>query len=95
MDKSVFLLELFIKKPCKNCLVQACCTSRCIELHEWYSKNNFLVKLNELLMLAFGLVTIVWVVILEKIRIINKDIANSFIKKVEKVVDRNIKTRRI
>lgn len=82
---------MFIKRPCKTCLIQACCTEECNELYKWYHKYRFFIEINTLIILVFGLISMILLTILEWTRIGNKNTVNSCADKIGKLVDENIK----
>lgn len=91
--KKVSLLEIFIKKPCNECLVKACCTytRECDELYRWYHKYRFFIEINELSLLIFGVTIMVLITIFDWIGIVDKKSAQSCANKIAKLVEENIK----
>jgi hypothetical protein len=91
MKKKSSLLEMVIKTPCSKCLVKACCIRECDMLYQWNIKYSSLIDLNDIIMMLSGIVIIIYLRILSIIKLLNKERANFYSDKIEKLVEENIK----
>ena len=91
MNKRVPLVELLFKKPCKKCLIQACCSKECDKLNNWYRKYNTLIEINHIILLVGAIVYMLFLGILGTIRIIKMEVALLYMDKIEKYIEKNIR----
>lgn len=90
INKPVFFLEMFIKKPCKKCLIQACCTRECNDLYKWYQKHRFFIEINEIIIMIFGITIILMLAALNWVGIAKGKTTLTHVEKIEKFVENNI-----
>lgn len=90
MNKSSFLVEIFIKKPCKRCLVQSCCITKCNDLYKWYVKYRIFIELNDIIITIFGVTSMMYLIVLNWIGILSEDSANYYAGKIKKIIDKNL-----
>ena len=89
MNKSSLLLELLIKKPCKECLVKPCCKTMCISLYKWRVKHRLLIKLNCIIISILGCIGMTGLIAFELVGIMSKDSANFYANIIRNVVEEN------
>lgn len=90
MNKSSFLVEILIKKPCKKCLVQPCCITKCNDLYKWYVRHRILIELNDIIIAILAIISMIYLLVLNWIGILSEDSANFYADKIKKVVDKNL-----
>ena len=90
MNKKSFLVELVFKKPCKTCLIQACCTKQCTKLDDWYTKFNTLIEINDITLILLAVCALFFLGVLNMIKVLKDENAISYADKIENYLDHNI-----
>ena len=84
-------MDLFTRKPCKRCLVQACCTENCDDLDKWHNKFKFVNDTIDIILLLFGIGSLFLLAFINALKIISDDRANMFANKVENTLENRIR----